>query len=146
MDNTGIRKMEGDKSFFFPIHEDFMPRKRGVVLKNPLTFRISDEQRALLRERAEEVGAHTETDLARDLLLETLREPANYQRLLLREAVVIRKMVHLYLKGTLRQQDQSKYEEMCNDILARADQWVNELVDQEVQKKRAVRQQRHMRK
>jgi hypothetical protein len=30
--------------------------------------------------------------------------------------------------------------------LAQADQWVNELVDQEVQKKRAIRQQRHMRK
>ena len=121
-----------------------MPRTRGVVLKNPLTFRISDEQRALLRERAEEVGAHTETDLARDLLLETLREPANYQRLLLREAVVIRKMVHLYLKGTLRQQDQAKYEEMCNDILARADQFVDEVLDQEAQKKRAIRQQRRM--
>ena len=122
-----------------------MPRKRGVLLKHPLTFRISDEQRALLQERAEEVGANTETELARDLLLESLREPANYQRLLLREAVVIRKMVHLYLKGTLRQQDQPKYEEMCHDILAQADQWVNELVDQEVQKQRAVRQQRHLR-
>ena len=121
-----------------------MPRTRGVVLKNPLTFRISDEQRALLRERAEEGGAHTETDLARDLLLEILREPAHYQRLLLREAVVIRKMVHLYLKGTLRQQDQPKYEEMCNDILARADEYVNEVLDEAAQKQRAIRQQRHM--
>src|SRR3954463_13058170 len=100
MDNTGIRKMEQDKSSFFLICEDFMPRKRGVLLKNPLAFRISDEQRALLQERAEEVGAHTETELARDLLLETLQEPANYQRLVLREAVVIRHMVHTYLKGT----------------------------------------------
>src|SRR3954452_4927243 len=121
-----------------------MPRTRGVVLKNPLTFRISDEQRALLRERAEEVGANTETELARNLLLETLREPANYQRLLLREAVIIRKMVHLYLKGTLRKQDQPKYEEMCNDILARADEFVNEVLDEEVQKQRVIRQQRHM--
>jgi hypothetical protein len=122
-----------------------MPRTRGVVLKNPLTFRISDEQRALLRERAEEVGAHTETELARDLLLETLQEPANYQRLLLREAVVIRHMVHTYLKGTLRQQDQPKYEEMCHDILARADEFVNEVLDQAVQKERVIRRQRHMR-
>ena len=121
-----------------------MPRTRGVVLKNPLTFRISDEQRALLRERAEEVGAHTETDLARDLLLETLREPANYQRLLLREAVVVRKMVQLYLKGTLRKQDQPQYEEMCNNILARADQLVDEVLNEAAQKQRAIRQQRHM--
>ena len=123
-----------------------MPRTRGVVLKHPLTFRISDEQRALLRERAEEVGAHTETDLARDLLLETLREPANYQRLLLREAVVIRHMVHTYLKGTLRPQDQPKYEEMCHDILARADELVNEVLDQAVQKERMTRQQRRLSK
>jgi hypothetical protein len=119
-----------------------MPRRRGVVLKNPLTFRISDEQRALLLERAEEVKAHTETELARDLLLKTLHEPANYQRLLLREAVVIRKMVHLYLKGTLRKQDQPKYQEMCNDILARADELVDEVLDQAVQKERVIRQQR----
>ena len=121
-----------------------MPRKRGVLLKHPLTFRISDEQRALLQERAEEVGVHTETELARDLFLGSLREPANYQRLLLREAVVIRHMVHTYLKGTLRQQDQPKYEEMCHDILARADELVNEVLDQAVQKERMIRQQRRL--
>ena len=123
-----------------------MPRTRGVVLKNPLTFRLSDEQRALLRERAEEVGAHTETELARDLLLAALREPAHYQRLLLREAVVIRDMVHLYLKGTLRKQDQPKYEELCHAILARADELVEEVLDQAVQKERSIRQQRRLSK